>query len=56
MTNQKSLDKNKSKELDYSKLVEPIMTADNVIVGYKNVQNKPKSSEGKKDYLLNIKR
>lgn len=37
----KSLDKKKTK-VDYSKPVEPIMTADNVIVGYKNVQNKTK--------------
>jgi hypothetical protein len=39
-----NLDKNKPK-VDYSKPVEPIMTADNVIVGYKNVQNKPKELE-----------
>lgn len=41
--------KQKPNKVDYSKLVEPIMTEDNVIVGYKNVDEKPNMINNKND-------
>ena len=46
--------KQKPKELkvDYSKPVEPIIIGDNVIVGYKNVEVKPKELEWQREFLV----